>query len=211
MRWRRLPGADGSCSPSGVPVCCACWQVVRRRASPQQVRRSLYGRPRTLRGGGRGRTVCHGSGGGVGAARGAAGARCGRRRHGLHRGAGPRTPAGRGAGGRRGGAGHRAVHDVPVPDNVYCLPGEAALARHPAVAQAVVVGRDSAVTGEEVCAFLVPAPGCEPDATAADEACDLVEALAPAHRPTAVFWEREIPLTAQGRPDKRLLRARATA
>ncbi|MGW6984512.1 AMP-binding protein [Streptomyces sp. NPDC054932] len=104
------------------------------------------------------------------------------------------------------------VHDVVMVhgDNVYCVPVEAALARHPAVAQAAVVGRHSDLTGEEVCAFLVPAAGYVPDALLAAEACDLVEKdLAPAHRPTAVFWERAIPLTARGKPDKRRLRERA--
>ncbi|MFB6821481.1 AMP-binding protein [Streptomyces virginiae] len=104
------------------------------------------------------------------------------------------------------------LHDVVMVhgDNVYCVPVEASLARHPAVARAVVVGRHSDLTGEEVCAFLVPAAGYEPDAALAAEVCDLVEKeLAPAHRPTAVFWERSIPLTARGKPDKRRLRARA--
>ncbi|MFJ2820787.1 class I adenylate-forming enzyme family protein [Streptomyces toxytricini] len=95
-------------------------------------------------------------------------------------------------------------------DNVYCLPVEAALARHPAVARAAVVGRPGGATGEEVCAFLVPAAGSTPDAAAAAEACDLVErSLAPAYRPTAVFWREDIPLTPHGKPDKRLLRAEA--
>ncbi|MFG2987827.1 AMP-binding protein [Streptomyces sp. NPDC048257] len=101
------------------------------------------------------------------------------------------------------------VHDVVMVhgDNVYCVPVEAALARHPAVAQAVVVGRHSDLSGEEVCAFLVPAAGYAFGAEQAAEACDLVaKDLAPAHRPTAVFWERAIPLTARGKPDKRLLR-----
>ncbi|MFE9929220.1 AMP-binding protein [Streptomyces sp. NPDC005533] len=106
------------------------------------------------------------------------------------------------------------VKDVVMVDgdNVYCVPVEAALTRHPGVAQAVVVGRHSELTGEEVCAFLVPATGCAPGAEVAREACDLVEKeLAPAHRPTAVFWERTIPLTARGKPDKRRLRERAAA
>ncbi|WP_405834443.1 AMP-binding protein [Streptomyces sp. NBC_00105] len=106
------------------------------------------------------------------------------------------------------------VKDVVMVDgdNVYCVPVEAALARHPAVAQAVVVGRHSELTGEEVCAFLVPAAGCSTGAEAAAEACDLVEKeLSPAHRPTAVFWERTVPLTARGKPDKRRLRERAAA
>lgn len=106
------------------------------------------------------------------------------------------------------------VKDVVMVDgdNVYCVPVEAALARHPAVAQAVVVGRHSELTGEEVCAFLVPAAGCSTGAEEAAEACDLVEKeLSPAHRPTAVFWERKVPLTARGKPDKRRLRERAAA
>lgn len=101
------------------------------------------------------------------------------------------------------------VKDVVMVDgdNVYCVPVEAALARHPAVAEAVVVGRHSDLTGEEVCAFLVPAPGCAPAEAVSDEACDLVEReLSRAHRPTAVFWETTIPLTARGKPDKRRLR-----
>ncbi|MFD0374629.1 AMP-binding protein [Streptomyces sp. NPDC127112] len=106
------------------------------------------------------------------------------------------------------------VKDVVIVDgvNIYSLPVEAALTRHPAIARAVVVGRPSAVTGEEVCAFLVPAPGHTPSQAAAADACDLVARdLAPAHRPTAVFWEPDIPLTDRGKPDKRLLRSRAEA
>ncbi|MEW2414985.1 AMP-binding protein [Streptomyces sp. NPDC046866] len=95
-------------------------------------------------------------------------------------------------------------------DNVYCLPVEAALTRHPAIARAAVVGRPSATTGEEVCAFLVPAPGRAPAPATAAEACALVEeTLSPAHRPTAVFWRADLPLTPQGKPDKSLLRAEA--
>ncbi|MEW1632564.1 AMP-binding protein [Streptomyces sp. NPDC093801] len=104
--------------------------------------------------------------------------------------------------------------DLVIVDgvNIYSLPVEAALARHPAVAQAVVVGRPAPATGEEVCAFLVPAAGHTPSEAAAAEACDLVEReLAPAHRPTAVFWGADIPLTDRGKPDKRRLRTRAAA
>ncbi|MFI6150051.1 AMP-binding protein [Streptomyces sp. NPDC051109] len=104
------------------------------------------------------------------------------------------------------------VKDVVMVDgvNIYCGPVEAALTRHPAVAEAAVVGRASDHTGEEVCAFLVPAPGHPPTSAAAAEACRLVaEALAPAHRPTTVFWEEALPLTDRGKPDKRLLRERA--
>lgn len=104
------------------------------------------------------------------------------------------------------------LKDVVIVDgvNIYCGPVEAALTRHPAVAEAAVVSRASDRTGEEVCAFLVPAPGHSPTSAAAAEACQLVaEALAPAHRPTAVFWEETLPLTDGGKPDKRLLRRKA--
>lgn len=95
-------------------------------------------------------------------------------------------------------------------DNVYCLPVEAALTRHPAIARAAVVGRPSPTMGEEVCAFLVPAPGHTPDPATAAEACALVEkSFSPAHRPTAVFWRTELPLTTQGKTDKPRLRAEA--
>ncbi|MFF8731886.1 class I adenylate-forming enzyme family protein [Streptomyces sp. NPDC015171] len=99
---------------------------------------------------------------------------------------------------------------IVAGDNIYCGPVEAALARHPAVAQAVVVGCESAVTGEEVHAFLLPAAGHETGGRVAGEACGLVaDALAEAHRPTAVHWVDHIPLTASGKPDKRRLRALA--
>jgi fatty-acyl-CoA synthase len=104
------------------------------------------------------------------------------------------------------------IADMVIVDgfNIYCVPVEAALTAHPGVARAAVVGRESPLTGEEVCAFLVPAAGRTPGEALAAEACDLVErALARAHRPTTVFWESELPLTGRGKPDKRRLRERA--
>ncbi|MFD5799629.1 AMP-binding protein [Streptomyces diastatochromogenes] len=106
------------------------------------------------------------------------------------------------------------VKDIVVVDgdNIYSLPVEAALARHPAVGQAAVVGRPSALTGEEVCAFLVPASDRAASRAVAAEACALVaEKLAPAHRPTTVWWTARLPLTANGKVDKRALRAVAVA
>ncbi|MFI2199626.1 AMP-binding protein [Streptomyces sp. NPDC020192] len=106
------------------------------------------------------------------------------------------------------------VKDMVVVDgdNIYCLPVEAVLTEHPAVAQAAVAGRPSARTGEEVCAFLVPAAGRAPSRRAAAEACARVaDRLAPAHRPTAVWWTERLPLNASGKVDKRALRALAGA
>ncbi|MCX5075263.1 AMP-binding protein [Streptomyces sp. NBC_00513] len=101
------------------------------------------------------------------------------------------------------------VKDVVMVDgeNIYCGPVETALTRHPSVAEAAVVGRFHEVTGEEVCAFLVPAAGADPSGEAADAACALVEReLARDHRPTGVFWLPALPLTDRGKPDKRRLR-----
>ncbi|GHD98028.1 class I adenylate-forming enzyme family protein [Streptomyces alanosinicus] len=104
------------------------------------------------------------------------------------------------------------VKDMVVVDgdNIYSLPVEAALARHPAVGQAAVVGRSSVLTGEEVCAFLVPAPGRTASRSAAVEACALVaRQLSPAHRPATVRWTERLPLTGNGKVDKGALRAMA--
>ncbi|GHB41004.1 fatty acid CoA ligase [Streptomyces cirratus] len=106
------------------------------------------------------------------------------------------------------------VKDVVMVDgeNIYCGPVEAALTRHPAVSEAAVVGRPHPVTGEQLCAFLVPAPGHTPDEATAASACALAATrLAPAHRPTAFFWLPSLPLTARGKPDKTRLRATAAA
>ncbi|MEU2060776.1 AMP-binding protein [Streptomyces sp. NPDC013455] len=96
---------------------------------------------------------------------------------------------------------------VVAGDNIHCGPVEAALSRHPAVAQAAVAGRESAVTGEEIHAFLMPAAGHEPSDRIAAEACRLVaDALSQAHRPAVVHWVDHIPLTPSGKPDKQRLR-----
>lgn len=44
-------------------------------------------------------------------------------------------------------------------DNCYAAPIEAILTRHPAIAEAAVVGRENRSTGEEIHAFLVPRRG----------------------------------------------------
>lgn len=106
------------------------------------------------------------------------------------------------------------VEDVVMVDgdNIYCAPVEAALTRHPAVSGAAVVGRPHPVTGEQLCAFLVPAPGHAPSGAIAASACALATAaLSPAHSPTAVFWLPSLPLTDRGKPDKTRLRATAAA
>ncbi|MEU8687655.1 AMP-binding protein [Streptomyces sp. NPDC048665] len=91
--------------------------------------------------------------------------------------------------------------------NIYSGPIEAALTRHPAVAEAAVVGRDSPTTGEEIVAFLVPSPGHSPRQETAAEACQMVvDALAPAHRPAIVRWLAAMPLTPTGKTDKNALR-----
>jgi fatty-acyl-CoA synthase len=89
--------------------------------------------------------------------------------------------------------------------NCYAVPIEATLSSHPAVSQAVVVGMPSATTGEEIHAFVIPAPGARADE---DDLRDLVrDTLGPVQVPTTVRFVTEVPLNAAGKPDKSALRA----
>lgn len=83
---------------------------------------------------------------------------------------------------------------------------ELALAAHPDVAEAYVVGAPDEETGEAVHAFVVPAPGRRPDREVLRE---LVRTrLGAASRPKTVTVLAEVPVAASGKPDKRLLAAR---
>ena len=82
---------------------------------------------------------------------------------------------------------------------------EAALAGHPAVAQAAVVARDDGPGGKQLVAYVVSAPGSAPDVT------DLrrhLAALLPEYMVPAVFVGLDVfPYTSSGKIDRRALPA----
>jgi len=80
---------------------------------------------------------------------------------------------------------------------------EAALARHPAVAAAAVVGIPDALRGQGLYAFVVPRPGFARD----DGIADWVAAEAgPLARPDVVQWVDGLPRDRAGTLQRRVLR-----
>jgi len=89
--------------------------------------------------------------------------------------------------------------------NIYPREVEEVLLTHPAVHAVSVVGRPSAEWGEDVVAFVVPAPGAAPDPAALDAHC-LAE-IARFKRPKAYRFVPDLPRNAYGKVLKTELRA----
>jgi fatty-acyl-CoA synthase len=93
--------------------------------------------------------------------------------------------------------------DVIMVNAEVCYAGaiEQALAGHPDVDQAYVVGVPDDRTGEAVHAFVVPTP--DRPVPTADALSALVRAqLTPAHVPRTITTLPEVPTTPTGKPDK---------
>jgi acyl-CoA synthetase (AMP-forming)/AMP-acid ligase II len=90
--------------------------------------------------------------------------------------------------------------------NVYPREVEDVLYQHPAVAECAVIGAADAVWGEIVHAVVVLKPGVETGAEAIASHC--VRALAGYKKPRKVTFLPELPRTANGKIDKKGLRAR---
>jgi acyl-CoA synthetase (AMP-forming)/AMP-acid ligase II len=88
-------------------------------------------------------------------------------------------------------------------NQVYAGPIERVLAGDPAVAEAYVVSRPDDVTGEAVHAYVVPAAGGAPDASALRRL--VAESLGEAAVPQRVRVIDRVPVTPNGKPDKRSL------
>ena len=89
--------------------------------------------------------------------------------------------------------------------NVFPREVEDALATHPDVAVAAVIGIPDDQWGEAVTAIIVPKPGAEPDER---ELIDLVKRRKGAiHAPKQVKFVNELPMTGVGKVDKKALRA----
>jgi acyl-CoA synthetase (AMP-forming)/AMP-acid ligase II len=93
----------------------------------------------------------------------------------------------------------RAGHDVFAPDV------EAAIARHPLVAEAAVVGIPSPTVGEEVVAFVVKGGALDHDEIARH--CQTV--LAPMQRPDRIFYIAALPRLDAGKTDRARLQSLA--
>jgi long-chain acyl-CoA synthetase len=89
-------------------------------------------------------------------------------------------------------------------ENIYPREVEDVLLEHPAVREAVVIGRPDEVRGEEVHAVVALVEG----ATADDEAlgAHCAERLAPFKRPSTFEFRDDLPKTATGKLDKKPLR-----
>jgi len=100
-------------------------------------------------------------------------------------------------------------HDVIIRDgvNVYPREVELALASHPDVLQVAVCGVPDARSGEQVLATVRARPDAEPST---DELLRLVhERKGVRCVPDTIAFVDAIPMTANGKPDRKLLRARA--
>jgi fatty-acyl-CoA synthase len=95
-------------------------------------------------------------------------------------------------------------------ENIYPSEVEAVLASHPAVQDVAVIGVPDAKWGEQVQAVVVVRPGQQPSETALLDWCR--ERMAGFKRPRAVQFvaERDMPRTATGKIQHRLLRDRLT-
>ncbi len=97
-------------------------------------------------------------------------------------------------------------HDMIVSGalNVYPSEVERVLARHPAVADCLVVGLPHPKWGEAVTAFVVPSPDAAPEETALLDYCR--PQLAGYKVPKSIRFTEEIPRNPTGKPLRRILR-----
>ncbi len=97
-------------------------------------------------------------------------------------------------------------HDMIVTGalNVYPSEVERVLARHPQVADCVVVGLPHPKWGEAVTAFVVPRPDAAPEEAVLLDFCR--PRLAGYKRPKSIRFTREIPRNPTGKPLRRVLR-----
>ena len=87
---------------------------------------------------------------------------------------------------------------------------ESALVAHPEVAEAAVVGRHDALTGEAIVAFVVPKGGPPDDAAArisAELRAWIAREIGPIAKPREIRYAGSLPKTRSGKIMRRLLRA----
>ena len=91
--------------------------------------------------------------------------------------------------------------------NISTTEVESALVDHPAVAEAAVVGRTDATSGQAIAAFVILRGGIEPTEALSEELRDHVAKLiGPIAKPKTVLFTEELPKTRSGKIMRRLLR-----
>jgi acetyl-CoA synthetase len=91
--------------------------------------------------------------------------------------------------------------------NISTTEVESALVDHPAVAEAAVVGRTDATSGQAIAAFVILRHGTAPNDELAEELRDHVAKLiGPIAKPKSVLFTEELPKTRSGKIMRRLLR-----
>ena len=91
--------------------------------------------------------------------------------------------------------------------NISTTEVESALVDHPAVAEAAVVGRTDATSGQAIAAFVILRGGTAPNDALAEELRDHVAKLiGPIAKPKSVLFTEELPKTRSGKIMRRLLR-----
>jgi len=96
-------------------------------------------------------------------------------------------------------------------ENIYPAEVEAVLARHPAVADAAVIGRPDPVWGEAVHAVIIPVPGLAGSASGEEIIAWCRDQLAHFKCPKSVQFVSALPRTTTGKVLKRELRAQFSA
>jgi acetyl-CoA synthetase len=91
--------------------------------------------------------------------------------------------------------------------NISTTEVESALVDHPAVAEAAVVGRTDATSGQAIAAFVILRGGTDPTEALSEELRDHVAKLiGPIAKPKSVLFTEELPKTRSGKIMRRLLR-----
>jgi acetyl-CoA synthetase len=91
--------------------------------------------------------------------------------------------------------------------NISTTEVESALVDHPAVAEAAVVGRTDATSGQAIAAFVILRGGTEPTEALSEELREHVAKLiGPIAKPKSVLFTEELPKTRSGKIMRRLLR-----
>ncbi|HEV2951788.1 MAG TPA: acetyl-coenzyme A synthetase, partial [Actinomycetota bacterium] len=118
-----------------------------------------------------------------------------------------------GDGAKRDGEGYYwllgRVDDVMLVSghNISTAEVEHALVSHPAVAEAAVIGRTDATTGQAISAFVILRAGNEPsDPLASELRAHVADTIGPIARPKSVLFTEELPKTRSGKIMRRLLR-----